>query len=202
MINRPIFIGPVYPPKDIMAAIIGLSVSLDCTANQLTPKIQSPLTAAYITDLVSVSGVISFRMVCRYAGSDTDTVIDSSDPRVTYNTIHGYTPQDFGGSDKYNISPCCLILTAVGVNESDSLYSISCKYPITTTLYDNELNISVDDAVGIGIDGDKPRDDVAPGISAINGLLPGTGDISITGLGDVVVTVHTDNESSISSLSS
>lgn len=190
MSRKHIFIGPSYPPKHIMQAIIGLSINIT-TRDFITERVDNAAVTArlgnYITNLIVDTDGVHFDVIVTnpITGEIIRTTTDSSSVHVI--TRPGTKLPSFsGGSTQYGISPCCAVLTYPEDEEDAKDIMITCKTPLKATVSDSSVIIDVDNITNTT---PKADDSETPGVLSINGISTKNGGISIKGIGSVSVTV-------------
>jgi hypothetical protein len=185
-----LFVGPTYPPEWVMNRIRDIVVNIVYQDNQAvvgnnTHNSVSPVVVDNLT--LSPAGV---HCRVRYTNPITGVTIhgSTSDGSVTVvTTADNAASEDVFQGGPYNISPCCVAMTRVEQFDAETpAMVVSCTSPLRCTVSNSVLEI-VADAAPLSMAEDTSSSDV--GVRSINGLTTVTGDLSVTGVGEVTVAI-------------
>lgn len=191
MKNKVIFIGPLYPPRDVINYFSALTVYITTNSISNTDGYDyNGLRYPAIKDLNITSGAVTFTLIASVPGTGIlPIVVPSTSEDIIFQTNTAAIPNDFNGGDSlYNISPCCITLTGYNTVPMPADIEIQCKSPVQCTMSGNKLYISLTQPSELPAPADITEDGQQSGIKTINGV-GGGGDITITGVGSVAVAV-------------
>lgn len=185
-----LFVGPTYPPEWVMNRIRDIVVNIVYQDNQdgVGNNTHSSVSPVVVDNLTLSSAGVHCRV--RYTNPITGTTIhgSTSDGSVTIiTTADSAASKDVFQGGPYNISPCCVTMTrAAQIDSEDPVMVVSCTSPLRCTVSNSVLEVSADAAPISGAE-DINSSDV--GVRSINGLTTVTGDLSVSGVGAVTVTI-------------
>lgn len=186
MMRSLVFTGPVYPPEWVMRTVKYIRVTLQ-EDDILVVNQSNGEYIACISNINISSGIM--RCTARFKNPVTgiiyEKIIGSDTGEIGLSlTSSGLL---YSESGEINISPCCFTdpghTQNLGEEEEDIV--IYCTYPVTCAVDSDSVRITIegdDNTVTSAGYNDK-------GITSINGVTASGGDIAVTGVGSVTITV-------------
>lgn len=195
--RKVLFVGPSYPPEWVMKYINDIIINIYTDDSVSSDVVNNAFIRPVIIKELTISNT---RVTCtiEYVNPITGEVIEQSTDRgnVTVLTDNKYVNSFHGGP--YNISPCCIALTYIKDVPDKPAIVLNCKYPLRCNVEDNTLNITAEEPVllesGSVLEDQKEIIDSKTSITTLNGLHVTNGEITITGVGTITVTIN-DTES-------